>query len=151
MNKILFAFGISSLIYSCAGNHSNEHQNNTGIDTSSEITIQSEKSGSVNNDVLQLLQGKWQLEEDTSNYLVFEGHKRKEIAGGMTDWDEEDFILADKCVNESDKDNEGEPEAFAYITCAKSDLCWYIMGVNEKTLSLQYMARGNTLTYRRVK
>lgn len=151
MYKILFAFGICGLLYSCTGNHSNERKHSNVIDTSSKTTIQSDQSGSAKNDVQQLLQGKWQHEEDTSNYLVFEGNKRKEIAGGNTEWDEEEFVLSNKCLNESDKDKGEEPEAFAYITCAKSDLCWYILGVDEKILSLQYMARGNTLTYKRVK
>lgn len=151
MNKILLALGICSLLFSCAGNHTNEKKHNADIDTSSKTVTQSEKSGSENKSVMQLLQGKWQHEEDTSNYLVFAGNKRREIAGGMTDWDEEEFILSNKCLNESDKDREDELEEFGYITCPKSDVCWYIMGVGEETLSLQYTARGNMLIYRRVK
>jgi hypothetical protein len=151
MNKILVAIGICSLLFSCADNHTNEKKHNADIDTSSKIVTQSEKPSSDNKSVLQLLQGKWQHEEDTSNYLVFTGNKRREIAGGMTDWDEEEFILSNKCLNELDKDREDELEEFGYITCPKSDVCWYIMGVGEETLSLQYMARGNMLIYRRVK
>jgi hypothetical protein len=155
MSKILFALGICSLLLSCTGNHTNDEKHPT--DTSFKTTVQSEKTSGINepvrvtDSVFQLLQGKWQHEEDTSNYLVFAGNKRREIAEGMTDWDEEEFILSNKCLNESDKDREHELEDFAYITCPKSDVCWYIMGVGEETLSLQYMARGNMLIYRRVK
>jgi len=155
MSKIIFALGICSLLFSCTSNPANEEPLST--DTSSKTTVPSAKTlvinepVRVNDSVFHLLQGKWQHEEDTSNYLVFEGNKRREIAGGMTDWDEEEFILSNKCLNESDKDREHELEEFAYITCPKSDVCWYIIGVGEETLSLQYTARGNMLIYRRVK
>jgi hypothetical protein len=100
---------------------------------------------------LDLLQGKWQHIDDKSNYLMFEGNYRKETAEGMTGWDEEEFSLSEKCLNESDKDNGIEKEEAKYISCLKSDLCWYIIGVDEENLMLSYMGRGNTLTYRRVK
>lgn len=98
-----------------------------------------------------LLQGKWQHIDDKSNYLMFEGNFRKETAEGMSGWDEEEFSLSDKCLNESDKDNGIEKEEAKYISCLKSDLCWYIIEVDEENLMLSYMGRGNTLTYKRVK
>lgn len=101
--------------------------------------------------ILDLLQGKWQHIDDKSNYLMFEGNYRKETAEGMTGWDEEEFSLSGKCLNETDKDNGIEKEKAKYISCLKSDLCWYIIGVDEENLMLSYMGRGNTLTYRRVK
>ena len=103
------------------------------------------------NQTLDLLQGKWQHIDDNSNYLVFEGNYRKETAEGMTGWDEEEFSLSDKCLNESDNDKGIEREESKYISCLKSDLCWYIIDVDEENLMLSYMGRGNTLTYRRVK
>jgi len=98
-----------------------------------------------------LLQGTWQHNDDTSNYLVFQGNLRKETAGGMTGWDEEEFTLSDACLNDSDKDKVTQKERGRYISCVQSDLCWYIVSVDERSLTLSYMARGNNLTYKRVK
>jgi hypothetical protein len=101
-------------------------------------------------DISELLQGKWQSIDDASNYLVFEGKHRKEIAVGMDEWDDEIFELSDKCSNPSDQDNEIEPEKNRYISCKESDMCWYIIEVDKENLSLSYMSRGNTLKYKRV-
>ncbi len=98
-----------------------------------------------------MLQGKWQHFEDKTNYLVFEGNHREEIAEGMDKWDDKTFILSNKCANQSDKDNGIVPEKDRYISCIESDLCWYIVDVDKENLSLSYMGRGNTLTYKRVK
>lgn len=101
--------------------------------------------------VAELLQGKWQHIDDKTNYLEFTGDRRKEISGGMDTWDDEPFILSEKCVNPSDKDNGETPEKDRFISCPESDLCWYIISVDKESLSLSYMGRGNTLTYNRVK
>jgi hypothetical protein len=98
-----------------------------------------------------LLQGTWQHKEDSSNYVVFQGNLRKETASGMAGWDEEEFTLSDVCLNESDKNKATKKEDGRYISCVKSDLCWYILSVDEHSLTLSYMARGNNLAYRRVK
>jgi hypothetical protein len=100
--------------------------------------------------IAELLQGKWQHIDDKTNFLVFEGNHRKETAAGGA-WDDETFILSDKCANPFDKDKETQPEKDKYIFCKESDLCWYIIDVDKETLSLSYMGRGNTLTYKRVK
>ena len=97
-----------------------------------------------------LLQGKWQHTEDTTNFLVFEGNNRKEIAEGMTDWQDEAFILSNTCSNPSNKDSGIELENDKYISCPASDLCWYIVSIDKENLTLSYMGRGNTLTYKRV-
>ncbi|MBK6947758.1 MAG: hypothetical protein IPH16_06540 [Haliscomenobacter sp.] len=102
-------------------------------------------------DIAQLLQGKWQHIDDESNFLVFEGNHRKETAAGTNQWDDEIFVLSDACANPSDKANGGEPEKNRYISCIESDLCWYIIEVDKENLSLSYMGRGNTLTYKRAK
>jgi len=99
----------------------------------------------------ELLQGKWQHTEDKSNFLVFEKERRKEIADGLDKWDDEPFVLSDKCMNTRDANNGIEKEKDRYISIAESDLCWYIVEVTETMLSLSYMGRGNTLNYTRVK
>jgi hypothetical protein len=100
---------------------------------------------------LELLQGKWQSNDDKTNFLKFENNHKLEIAEGMTEWSDETFILSDNCMNESDKDKDLKPEEDLYITSQNSDMCWYIIDLNEDILTLAYMARGNTLSYKRVK
>lgn len=100
---------------------------------------------------LELLQGKWQSMDDKTNFLVFEDNHRKEIAKGMTGWDDEEFTLSDKCINDNNKESENEREKDRYISCKESDLCWYIIEVTPAKLSLSYVSRGNTLTYKKVK
>ncbi len=97
-----------------------------------------------------LLQGKWQSLDDENNFLIFENKLRKEIGEGMESYDIEPFTLSDKCINESDKENEVPAEKSRFISCPESDLCWYIIELNKTTLTLSYMDRGNTLAYKRI-
>ena len=101
--------------------------------------------------IAELLQGKWQHVEDKSNYLLFDNNLRKEIADGMDKWEEEPYVLSDACMNSSDAGSDIPKEKDRYLTVAEGDLCWYIVDVNENTLTLSYMGRGNTLKYNRVK
>lgn len=99
----------------------------------------------------ELLQGKWQSIDDKTNYLMFDKNERKESSDGMKTWDKETFVLSNKCLNESDKDNGLELEKDKYMSCKESDMCWYIVSLNKDFLTLSYMSRGNTLKYKRVK
>jgi len=100
---------------------------------------------------MELLQGKWQSLDDPKSFIIFENDHRKEMyegdAGAM---DDEVFVLSDQCGNESNKNMGVEKEKDKYISCKKSDMCWYIIQLNDNTLSLSYVGRGNTLTYRKV-
>lgn len=98
-----------------------------------------------------LLQGKWQHTDDKTNYLIFEGNKRKEMTEGMEDWDVEEIIISEQCTNTSNLDSNPNRERGFYISALASDLCWYISHVDKEYLTLIYMGRGNTLTYKRVK
>ena len=99
----------------------------------------------------ELLQGKWQSMDDKTNFLMFDENERKEISDGMKTWDKEAFVLSNKCLNESDKENGLKLEKDKYMSCMESDLCWYIVFLNKDFLTLSYMGRGNTLKYKRVK
>ena len=101
--------------------------------------------------IIDLLQGKWQSMEDKTNFLVFDKNERKEIAEGMEAWDIELFELSDKCLNESDEENETELEKEKYISCKESEICWYIVSINKDFLTLSFMGRGNSLKYKKVK
>jgi len=98
-----------------------------------------------------LLQGKWQSIDDESNFLIFENNLKKENVGGLDDWDEEIFLVSEKCLNEFNIDDDFNKEKNRYISCPQSDLCWYIDTLDSDTLILEYLARGNLLTYKRVK
>jgi hypothetical protein len=99
----------------------------------------------------ELLQGKWVHENDNTNFLIFEKNVRKEIAEGMKNWDEEEFVLSNSCSNESNLSETSTKEKDCYISCKNSDFCWYIMSISEDRLTLQYLNRGNLLIYNRVK
>jgi hypothetical protein len=100
---------------------------------------------------IELLQGKWQSLDDKTNYLIFDKNNRKESSDGMKTWDNEAFVLSNKCLNESDQENGLQLEKDKYLSCKESDLCWYIVSLNKDYLTLSYMGRGNTLKYKRVK
>ena len=154
MNIKLIALSLLILAISC--NQSKTKQTNTASNNNrtAQTTIHTEKKYEKHlniKETLELLQGKWQHIQDTSNYLVFVGNYRKETAGGMNGWDEEEFSLSNTCLNDSDKDNGIEKEEAKYLRCIKSDLCWYIVELDKENLTLSYMGRGNTLTYKRMK
>ncbi len=145
----LLALCVSILLIGCNSNQNKStNQDNKNIATEA---ITKEKETVNEKSTTELIQGKWQHIDDKTNYLVFDKNHRKEIAGGMTKWDDEEFIISNKCLNESNKDIANEIEKDKYISCPKSDLCWYIISVDDDNLVLSFMARGNTLKYRRVK
>lgn len=115
------------------------------------MTLQSGCGSEKTDSFPTLLQGKWQHTEDKTNYLIFEGNIRKEMAEGMDDWDVEEIIISDQCKNRSNLDGNANRERGFYISALTSDLCWYIAHVDKESLALIYMGRGNTLTYKRVK
>lgn len=105
----------------------------------------------INTSTYDLLQGKWQHVDDKTNFLVFDKFIRKEMSAGMSQWDEETYTISDYCLNEADKESVAEPEKDLYISCAESDLCWYVARLDAVNLELTHMGRGNTLKYIRVK
>ncbi len=100
---------------------------------------------------LKMLQGKWQALNDKSDFLVFENNHRKEIAGGETEWDDEIFVLSDKPMQEGREVSDHAPEKAGFIYCQKDDMCWAIVELTAKKLSLVYVGHGRVLEYRRVK
>jgi hypothetical protein len=148
--RLTFLAILSALLIFAACN------SNPGLKTNNDKTGQTDtnvadKSGENQSSNFELLQGKWQSTDDKTNFLVFDKNRRKEIAEGMQSWDDEEFILTDQCENESNKADNNSKEKDRYISCKKSDLCWYIVSISTERLTLQYMGRGNTLTYTRVK
>ncbi len=138
------------LLFACNGNSNNkENEQSTTEAKDTTLVLDAEEKKTITN--LELLQGKWQSKDDETNFLKFENNHRMEIAEGMTEWSDEVFTLSDKCTNESDKSKDLKAEKDLYITSESSDMCWYIIDLNEEILTLAYMSRGNTLAYKRVK
>jgi len=151
--KLTLAFLLLLSLFACNTNSTkteNEQallENKDPKDTT--LVLNEEQKKDISN--LELLQGKWQSTDDETSFLKFENDHKMEIAAGMTDWVDEVFVLSDKCTNESDKNNDLKPEKDRYITSPSLDMCWYIIDLEEEILTLAYMARGNTLAYKRVK
>lgn len=152
MSRYLFVFILLSLACNQGGTLDTVKDSAKQSATNSNTKLVETSGGGSNpTETMELLQGTWQHVEDPTNYLVFEKNLRKEIAGDMTAWDEEEFVLSDKCLNQSDKEAVVGNEKGNYISCLKSDLCWFVEEVDKDNLVLSYMGRGNFLTYKRVK
>jgi hypothetical protein len=106
---------------------------------------------SLENINVELLQGKWQSLEDEASFMVIEGDRMKNYYGGMDEeLDNEMIMISETCMNEADSANGLAEEKNRYLSNPNLDMCWYIEYVDSTSLSLIYMATGNTLTYRRV-
>lgn len=92
-----------------------------------------------------LLIGTWQSTDDENNFVEFTSKLKTETNVGVEDIEE--YILSNTCINgEGTASKEDD-----YISGLKSELCWYIISMDEENLSLSYLGRGNTLNYKRVK
>lgn len=148
-------------LFSCNNNPDKKNNSSAQQETKSKVESPQNDTGKGNtpvtkeekktSSVFELLQGKWQHVDDKTNYLVFEKDHRKETSEGMDKWDDEVFILSDKCMNNTDKAIGIEPEDDRYISCAESDLCWHIAVIDKENLTLTFMGRGNSQSYKRVK
>ncbi len=158
-SKIIIPLAIAFLVLTGCNNNSKLEKKEVNVEPKSELkTIENNNkekkdiSENVNqNENSKLLLGKWQSDDDKTNFLIFEKNHRKEIAAGMNDWQDEEFTLSDHCLNESDINSNNPREKDSYISCKDSDLCWYILSITSEKLTLQYMGRGNTLMYSRMK
>ena len=146
MNSKLALIALSFFAFSCSSNADKSKE----TDLNQEVATQKD-TVQVSSSTYDLLQGKWQHSEDKTNFLIFDKFIRKEMSAGMTEWDEETYAISDHCLNDADKESVAEPEKDLYISCAESDLCWYIALLDADNLELTYMGRGNTLKYMRVK
>ncbi len=92
-----------------------------------------------------LLLGTWQSTDDENYFVEFTSKLKIENNIGVEDIEE--YTLSNTCMN-----GEGtESKEDHYISGQKSELCWYIISIDEENLSLSFVGRGNTLNYRRIK
>ncbi len=146
--KSISLFLTTIIIVSCNNENKTDKENLPQVQTS--VEMNKDSSAENFNTTLQLLQGKWQSVDDKKSYVIFENNNRIDFKEGDESTTTEPFSLSDKCSNESNKNAEIEVEENKYITCLNSDMCWYILKLDQSELSLSYMSRGNTLTYKRV-
>lgn len=98
--------------------------------------------------VYSLLQGKWQSEDDPKAFKIFDKFTLIDVYEGNTEGDREEYVLSNECLNDSDKGSAQDRDK--YISLLKSDMCFHIDHIDNKSLSLVYMGRGNFLNYRKV-
>ena len=100
---------------------------------------------------IELLQGKWQSIDEESSFMIIEGDRMKTYVEGLDLEMSDDFIIiSNSCMNESDEGNDSSNENHRYISSPDLDMCWSIESLDATNLTLIYMARGNTHSYRRV-
>ena len=92
-----------------------------------------------------LLIGKWQSTDDENNFVEFTKDARIETYGDYEDI--ERYSISNSCKNGGEIDSNEDN----YISGLMSELCWYIISVDDKNLSLSFVGRGNTLNYKRIK
>jgi hypothetical protein len=150
-NKIKTTIWLTSfLAINLLGCMNNDSTENIYSNKTTEISKKKTDTEEVEKTNAELLEGKWVNKEDKTNFLIFEKNIRKEMAEGMDTWDEEEFVLSDKCETQPELTNRTENKKDRYISCKNSDLCWYIVSINNETLTLNFLGRGNTLSYFRV-
>lgn len=95
-----------------------------------------------------LLQGTWQSTDDPKDVIELRGHRRIEYYAGVP-LGTTVFMLDRACPSDP---KAGHPsDNGRYLVEPREDMCWEIVGVNNQGLELSYVARGNTLNYRRIK
>lgn len=147
MKKILL---LSAALYlsACGGDADKTHE---GDDLATIAATQSPTLGQVAeavaeaSSVPEMIQGSWVSVEDPKATLVIT--KDKYILGyeGSKN-DTVDYTISHKSCTDSTESKEDY-----YLFIPKDDMCYIVVDANEKNLSFIYTARGNTLTYTRVK
>lgn len=100
--------------------------------------------------IYELLQGKWQSDDDPKSFIVFDKSIRKDVYDGDL-MDEEEYVLSDYCLNDLDKDPDAIKDPEHYMSLLNSNMCFHIDNLDNVSLSLLYMGRGNFHGYKRVK
>lgn len=95
----------------------------------------------------QRLQGKWQSTADARSVIEIKEHQYIDYYDGKQIGTAA-FILDRACPGDADAGPPGDNEK--YLVEPEKDMCWEIVGVDEKGLELRYTARGNALNYRRL-
>ncbi|MGY3089021.1 hypothetical protein ACVWYF_002061 [Hymenobacter sp. UYAg731] len=96
----------------------------------------------------QLLQGKWQSREDAKSVIELKGHRYIDYYDGKQ-LSSSAFVLDRACPSIPGAGQPGDNEK--YLVEPQEDMCWEVVGVDEESLELSYTARGNSLSYRKIR
>ena len=96
----------------------------------------------------QLLQGRWQSNDDAQSVIELRGNLYYTYYAGAP-IDTAEFILGPACSAAGGAEHPNDHAT--YLVEPKENMCWEITSLDDKNLTLQYTARGNLLTYRRIK
>jgi len=96
----------------------------------------------------KLLVGKWQSKDDPKSVIEYTPYDL------INYYDEklidcEPYCLSPKCMNGAEVSLPPSSN-HDYTSVIDSDMCWYIVSIDENNLTLSYMGPGNTLQYQRI-
>lgn len=153
MKSILPVLFIGAFLTLCACSSSNKSdQQQTAPEEKATLEPSLEFTSSTKSNENQVestsLVGIWQSIDDPTNFMEFTETELIWLSG-TPDTVREPYQLANKCLNAS---NEFaiELNESKYLSLAKSDLCWFIVNLDENNIEMAYVGRGNTLKYKKV-
>ena len=91
--------------------------------------------------------GKWKSLDDPKSIMEFTPYDLISYYDGEL-IERQPYGLSPKCMNESEV-NRNISEQHDYISFIESDMCFYIVAINETHLTLSYTAQGNTLEFQK--
>ncbi len=150
-SPVAIYFLIALFLISCSAENKQETQqteSDTAITEVQETASTTEETEQVEEAKNMLLVGIWQSLDDPTNFMEFTDTDLNWSPGSDTS-ETEPYELSKNCLNAS---NEFaiELQDPQYISVKKSDLCWYIVNMDENNLELAYAGRGNTTRYKKV-
>lgn len=151
MKCVLRAFSIGALLIfiACSSGNQSEQQQPVSEPTSKLIEEKSQPAASDQEEsISSLLPGIWQSLDDPKNFMEFTETELK-WSPGSSDENTEPYQVSKNCLNSSNElaTELSDPK---YLSVEESDLCWFIVNVDENNLELSYVGRGNTLKFRKV-
>ncbi len=96
-------------------------------------------------DIMDQLQGLWRSTDDPKVVLEFRGNAKAEHYDG-----EKDKFIGVAMMNDCEAAGGRTDPNGEYLVEVGEDMCWHVAKVGGKRLELIYMARGNTLHYKRI-
>jgi len=96
--------------------------------------------------IYELLQGKWKSTDDPKAVIEFKNQYFIDYYGNEK-FGENKFWLDKACPDQEGSGNPGVNERHLI----SDEMCWYIYYIDKNKLELTYLARGNTLTYKKIK
>tara|TARA_R110002072_G_scaffold14272_2_gene59419 strand:- start:129266 stop:129715 length:450 start_codon:yes stop_codon:yes gene_type:complete len=96
----------------------------------------------------KLIQGTWRNVDDPFSTLVFEGNTTKNFYDGMDVGKIIEFSLGNNCEDGSNPENSSENDAYI-STKGSANECYYIVKLDQDSLIMSFLGRGNTLRFKR--